>query len=88
MRMTVGDNAFLGYLVMYILIAVSYYFLSLAAKKIPIGVAYATWEGLGVPLITLVSVIVFKEHLNMQEIVGITLATAGIVLVNMGSSHA
>ena len=67
------------YIVMYVLIAVSYYFLSIAAKKISIGVAYAVWEGLGISLITVVSIVLFDSDLNSQELLGLMLAVIGIV---------
>ncbi|NAW63824.1 SMR family transporter, partial [Photobacterium halotolerans] len=76
-----------GYAAMYLLITVSYYFLSLAAKKIAIGVAYAIWEGLGITLITLVSLLVFKADLNSQELLGLGLAVAGIVMVTLGEAQ-
>ena len=48
-----GNEGSAGYVSMYVLISLSYYFLSVAAKKISIGVAYACWEGLGIALITI-----------------------------------
>ncbi|MBS9956281.1 SMR family transporter [Vibrio alginolyticus] len=76
-----------GYIVMYVLIAISYYFLAFAAKKISIGVAYAVWEGLGISLITVVSIIAFDVNLNHQELFGLMLAVVGIVCVTLGESH-
>ncbi|HGS5631377.1 TPA: SMR family transporter [Vibrio parahaemolyticus] len=76
-----------GYIVMYVLIAISYYFLAFAAKKISIGVAYAVWEGLGISLITVVSIIAFDANLNHQELFGLMLAVVGIVCVTLGESH-
>ncbi|NAW88794.1 SMR family transporter [Photobacterium halotolerans] len=81
------QGALWGYAAMYLLITVSYYFLSLAAKKIAIGVAYAIWEGLGITLITLVSLLVFKADLNSQELLGLGLAVAGIVMVTLGEAQ-
>ncbi|GAB6264422.1 SMR family transporter [Photobacterium sp. CCB-ST2H9] len=76
-----------GYGVMYLLITVSYYFLSLAAKKIAIGVAYAVWEGLGIALITLASLLLFDADLNPQELLGLGLAVVGIVMVTLGEQQ-
>ncbi|MGX2953869.1 SMR family transporter [Shewanella sp. JL219SE-S6] len=78
------EGSIWGYLLMYLLIGVSYFFLSLAAKKIAIGVAYAVWEGLGIALITLVSMLLFDSRLNPQELAGLALAILGIVLVTLG----
>ncbi|GAK20763.1 spermidine export protein MdtJ [Vibrio sp. JCM 19052] len=72
---------------MYILISLSYYFLSLAAKKISIGVAYACWEGLGIALITIVSMFYFDSQLNAQELFGLALVVVGVVLVTLGEEH-
>ena len=76
-----------GYLAMYVLIAISYYFLSLAAKSIPIGIAYAVWEGLGIGMITVVSMFVFGSSLVTQELIGLGMVLFGLVLVTAGEEH-
>ncbi|KJG35065.1 multidrug transporter [Photobacterium angustum] len=87
MSLISSEGSHWGYWVMYGLICISYFFLSLAAKKIAIGVAYAVWEGLGIALITLVSVFVFDAQLNTQQLIGLAMATIGIVLVTLGEEH-
>lgn len=77
----------LNYIAMYILITISYYFLALAAKKIPIGIAFACWEGLGIALITMVSIFYFGATLSLQEIFGLVLVVAGVVMVTLGEEH-
>ncbi len=83
-----GQNgSWVSYLLMYVLISVSYYFLALAAKKISIGVAYACWEGLGIALITLVSIFYFGSELSIQELFGLALVVGGVVMVTLGEEH-
>ena len=82
------DGGYLGYLVMAVALAVSYYFLALSIRSIAVGIAYAIWEGLGLTLLTLVSVFVFNEGLSMREFVGLAIAVAGIVCVALGEEHA
>jgi small multidrug resistance pump len=48
-----------------------FYFLSLALKSIPLGVAYAIWGGLGIVLTAIISVIVFKQKMDLPTIFGI-----------------
>ena len=60
-----GPNA--GLMAMFALIGLSYYCLALAATGLPIGVAYAFWEGLGLTMITLVSVFLLGEAMNLQR---------------------
>ncbi len=76
-----------GYVVLYLLIALSYYFLSKAVKTIAIGVAYAIWEGSGIALITLVSAIVFQHGLSLREWTGLAMAIIGILMINAGELH-
>lgn len=72
------------YINMTLFIAVSYYLMGLAIKRIQVGVAYAVWELLGTIFVVLISLFVFKEMLTWSEILGIILAILGIILINMG----
>ena len=60
---------------------VSFYFLALALKTIPVGVAYAIWSGVGIGLITLIGWIVFKQALDAAALAGIALIVAGVVVI-------
>jgi spermidine export protein MdtJ len=51
-----NEAGWLNYLPMWLLISFSYLLLAKAAKTISIGIAFALWEGLGIALITVVSV--------------------------------
>ena len=64
---------------------VSFYFLSVTMRSIPIGVIYAIWSGLGVVLVTLVGWLVFKQNLDLPALVGISLIIAGVVIMNVWS---
>ncbi|MGN7975236.1 DMT family transporter [Serratia sp. 22264] len=81
------DGGYLGYLVMAAALAVSYYFLALSIRTIGVGVAYAIWEGLGLTLLTLVGVFIFKDNLSMRELMGLGIAVVGIVCVALGEEH-
>lgn len=74
-----------GFILMLVMITLSYIFLSFAVKKIALGVAYALWEGIGILLITLFSVMLFDETLTTMKIAGLTTLVAGIVLIKSGT---
>jgi spermidine export protein MdtJ len=82
-----NDAEWLNYLPMWVLISLSYLLLAKAAKTISIGIAFALWEGLGIALITVVSVMFLDYNLSAQELVGLGLAIVGIVMVTMGECH-
>lgn len=81
------DGGYFGYLVMAVALAASYYFLALSIRSIGVGVAYAIWEGLGLTLLTLVGVFIFKDSLSIAELIGLGIAVVGIVCVALGEEH-
>jgi small multidrug resistance pump len=62
--------------------------LTLALKRFELGTAYAIWSGCGISLATLLGVLIFRERLDLQKIVGILLVAAGAVVLNAGRSGA
>lgn len=82
-----AHEAFLSYGVMAGLIGVSYYCMALACVRIPVGVAYAMWEVLGVICIVLVGVVGFGEVLSLYQKLGLALGIGGIILINLGGGE-
>lgn len=87
MKWSSVDESGTGYLIMLVMIACSYIFLSFAVKKIALGVAYALWEGIGIVLITIFSVQMFDEPLSLMKIAGLTVLIAGIMLIKTGTTQ-
>jgi quaternary ammonium compound-resistance protein SugE len=56
----------------------SFWLLSLAMQRIPVGTAYAVWVGIGATGTAIVAVILFGETVNAMRIIGIALILAGI----------
>ncbi|EDG4294888.1 multidrug/spermidine efflux SMR transporter subunit MdtJ [Salmonella enterica] len=74
-----------GFILMLVMITLSYIFLSFAVKRITLGVAYALWEGIGILFITVFSVLLFDEALSTMKIAGLLTLVAGIVLIKSGT---
>jgi small multidrug resistance pump len=68
---------------------ICFYFLkSKTMQHLPLNITYATWAGLGLVLTTVVSIIIFKEQINLITIVSIVLIIVGVVSLNIfGTSH-
>ncbi|MDE0508399.1 MAG: multidrug efflux SMR transporter [Gammaproteobacteria bacterium] len=60
----------------------SFYFLTFAIRDIPIAIVYASWAGLGVFLVALLSLMFYDQALPWQAIIGLVLIVSGVVLVN------
>ena len=61
---------------------ISFYLLTFALKGIPIAIAYSTWAGLGIFLITLLSYLFYDQSLQWQSLVGLFLIAVGVSIVN------
>lgn len=66
----------------------SFYFLSIALRSIPLNAAYAIWSGLGIVATTGISVLIWKEKINLASVTGIILILVGVVILNLfGPGH-
>jgi small multidrug resistance pump len=63
----------------------AFYFLSITLKVMPVGVAYAIWSGLGVVLISIVGLVVFRQTLDLAAVIGLGMIIGGVVIVNLFS---
>lgn len=72
----------IGMIVGYLL---SLYLLSYALRTLPVGLAYAIWSALGVVLITLIGVFVFKQVPDLPAYIGLALIMAGVLVINLFS---
>lgn len=79
--------ALLGLVIMWLCIGLSYYFLSLSTTGLPVGVAFAFWEGFGLTLVTLAGFLVLGEQPSLPRLLGLCCVLGGALLVHKGTSH-
>jgi small multidrug resistance pump len=65
--------------------AVAFYFLAISLEKIPTGVAYAIWSGVGIVLITALAWVVHGQKLDAPAFAGMGLIMAGVLVLNLFS---
>lgn len=58
---------------------VSFYLLSLATEKLPIGTSYAIWTGIGAVGTAILGMVLFAESYHWLRLASILLVVAGIV---------
>lgn len=63
----------------------TFYFLSLALRTIPVGIAYGIWGSFGIVLTALVGFFVFKQRLDLPAMIGIGLMISGVVVIQLFS---
>ncbi|MCE2800618.1 MAG: multidrug efflux SMR transporter [Planctomycetaceae bacterium] len=62
---------------------ISFYFLSLTLKAIPVGIAYAVWSGMGIVLISLTAWILFGQKIDGWGLLGMSLILIGVLILNL-----
>lgn len=67
---------------------ICYVAFSRAIQRMNLGVAYATWCGVGIVATTLISAIVFGEKISLAGVFGIICIVVGCVVLNLnGTGH-
>lgn len=72
------------YLLLFFLVASSYYFLSKAVQGIPMSLAYAVWEGIGLIGMLVLGYWLFDETIHRKKLLACGIIVAGIVMLNYG----
>jgi small multidrug resistance pump len=67
---------------------IAFYCLSLTMRTIPIGIAYAIWSGVGIVLIALVGLLLYRQTLDLPALLGMALILTGVLVINLFSKTA
>ncbi len=66
--------------------ALSFYFLTLTLRTIPIGITYAVWSGIGIVFITLAGVVFYKQTPDLPAVIGMALIISGVIVIHLFSN--
>ncbi len=72
-------------LVVVIGYAVSFYFLTLTLRTLPLGIMYAIWSGAGIVLVTILGMVIYKQVPDLPAVIGIGLIISGVVVIRLFS---
>ena len=73
-------------ILMFLFYGLAFVGLSMAIKKLDMSIAYAVWSGVGIILITIIDVFVFKTQLSGLMLFSMVLILIGVVMLKMLSS--
>lgn len=68
-----------------VLYIICYYSLSRAVKSIPVGLAYATWSGTGILMVSTLGMLFYGQHPDTAAMIGMAVIASGIVIMNLFS---
>lgn len=66
---------------------VSFYFLAVATKTLPIGTAYAAWTGIGAVGAIIIGTLFLNEPLSLLRIMFMVLILVGVLGLKFTSGH-
>ncbi|WP_205965265.1 DMT family transporter [Paraburkholderia flava] len=85
LRASEGFTRLVPAVVVLIGYGISFYCLSLTLRSLPVGIVYAIWSGVGIVLITLVAIVLYKQVPDLPAIIGLALIVAGVIVLNLFS---
>jgi len=65
--------------------ALSFGLVAQVVQRLPVGVVYAVWSGVGTAAVAGIGVVFLGESLGLIRVIGLGLVIAGVVALNLGS---
>lgn len=72
-------------LVVIIAFGVSLYFMTLTLRTLPVGIMYSFWSGLGIILVTIIGMLIYKQTPDLPAIIGTVLIISGVITISIYS---
>ena len=63
----------------------SFYWMTLVLRTMPIGITYAIWSGVGIVLIAIVGRIFYQQTPDLPAMIGMALIITGVVVIHLFS---
>ncbi len=79
MKLSAGFTRLLPSVAIFVCYGLAFYFLTLALRRIDLGVAYAIWAGLGTVLVAVVGWGLFGERMGALKLASLGLIVIGVV---------
>ncbi|OQM45275.1 hypothetical protein B6A27_13435 [Anoxybacillus sp. UARK-01] len=87
LKYTFGFTRMVPSIITIVGMLVSFYFLSLGIKILPIGTAYAVWTGIGAAGTVIAGILFFNEPITMLRVVFLLLLLVGLIGLKFTSGH-
>jgi len=87
LKSTNGFSKIIPSIIVVIGYSLSFYFLSLVLKFIPLGITYAIWSGIGIALISITGYYMYNQKLDYPAIIGIIFIIIGVVIIQLNSTN-
>ncbi len=66
---------------------VSFYFMMLVLRTLPLGITYAIWSGVGIVFVAIIGTFLYKQTPDLPAIIGMGLIISGVVIIHLFSKN-
>ncbi len=80
-----GSTKMLLLVLLIALYCTCFYSISRAFKYFPVGLAYATWSGTGILVVSTLGMAFYGQHPDTAAIIGMAVIASGIIIMNLFS---
>ena len=80
---TYGFTKLYPSMIVIVALCICLYLMSHSMRFIPVGIVYASWAGLGIVGITIISAVKYKQIPNIPTLIGLSLIVIGVVVVHL-----
>lgn len=87
MKFSAGFTRLLPSVLIFVFYAGAFAALTLALKRLDVGLAYAVWAGVGTVAIAIIGVIFFREPVTLLRVLCIGLIVVGVVGLSLDARH-
>lgn len=74
-------------LLFVVTLIISMFLLAHSMRTLPMGIAYPVWTGIGAVGTVIIGILFFKEGVNLQKIIFLSLILIGIIGLKLSSKH-
>ena len=85
MKESQGFSKVVPSVVTIVFMVISFYFLALSMRTIPLGTAYVIWTGIGAIGAFIIGLTIYQEPVNGLRILAAVLIVSGLVLMKLTS---
>ena len=83
MKLSDGFSHLLPTLSVFGCYAVSFTLLVMILKKLNVSIVYAIWAGAGTAIVSVLSVVLFNEAMNLLTVLGIVAVIVGVIVIKL-----
>jgi small multidrug resistance pump len=87
MKLSEGFTRIVPTLFIFIFYALSFTFVTLTVKVLPLGLTYAVWSAIGTASITIVGIFWFGEGINIVKTISLLFIIIGVVGLHFSQEH-